>query len=90
MRMTSSWTARLLCAVVSVALASCGSLRTTYLANGTKGYAVSCRGFLNTWDSCLVKAGQICGSRGYDTIESDKYGRTLLIGCKSPGQQTTH
>jgi hypothetical protein len=84
--MRTLWTraARLICVLASVALASCGSLRTTYLADGTRGYAISCRGFLNSWDSCLVKAGRICGSRGYDTIEGDKYDRSLLIGCKAP------
>jgi len=84
MRTIRVWAARLVWALASVALVSCGSLRTTYLANGTRGYAISCRGFLNTWDSCLVKAGRICGPRGYDTIEGDKYDRTLLIGCKGP------
>ena len=39
-------------------------------------------------DSCLVKAGRICGARGYDIIESDKYDRTLLIGCKAPATAT--
>jgi hypothetical protein len=32
----------------------------------------------------IVKAGRICGARGYDTINGDQYSRTLLIGCKSP------
>jgi len=72
------------CVVATVTLVSCGSLRTTYLDNGTRGYAIACRGFLNSWHSCLVKAGRICGQRGYDIIDSDKYDRTLLIGCKAP------
>jgi hypothetical protein len=84
MRTIRVWAARLVWALASVALVSCGSLRTTYLADGIRGYAISCRGFLNTWDSCLVKAGRICGPRGYDTIEGDKYDRTFLIGCKGP------
>ncbi len=82
MRITWTGSARIACALLTVALASCASLRTTYLANGDKGYAISCRGFLNTWDSCLVKAGRICGARGYDTIEGDRYDRSLLIGCR--------
>ena len=76
--------AQLPCALTLIALASCASLHTTYLANGNRGYSISCRGFLNTWESCLVKAGRICGSRGYDTIEGDRYDRTMLIGCKGP------
>ena len=67
-----------------LALVAGAGLRTNHLTDRTRGYAISCRGFLNSWDSCLVKAGRICGARGYDTIEDDKYGRTLLIGCKSP------
>jgi hypothetical protein len=85
MRTIGMWAARMVGVLASVALASCAGVRTTYLADGTRGYSVSCRGFLNTWDSCLVKAGRICGMRGYDTIEGDKYDRSLLIGCKSNG-----
>lgn len=84
MRLFWTWAARALCVLACVWLASCASLRTTYLANGNRGYSISCRGFLNTWDSCLVKAGRICGARGYDTVEGDRYDRTLLIGCKTP------
>jgi hypothetical protein len=72
----------MICVLSSIALVSCASLRTTYLANGDKGYAISCHGFLNSWDSCLIKAGRICGTRGYDIIEGDKYDRAILIGCK--------
>ena len=35
-----------------------------------------------------VKAGRMCGAQGYDIIESDKYGRTLLVGCKVPGRSS--
>jgi hypothetical protein len=71
-----------------MALVSCGGLRKTYLADGTRGYAIACRGLLNTWDSCLVKAGRICGAHGYNVIEGDSYSRTLLIGCKAPATAT--
>src|SRR5579859_5907238 len=84
MRTICIWAARLICVLATVALASCSAgLRRTYLADGSPGYAISCRGFLNTWDSCLVKAGRLCGSRGYETIEGDRYDRNLVIGCKS-------
>ncbi len=69
-------------ALTSIGLVSCASERTTYLANGARGYSVSCRGFLNSWDSCLVKAGRTCGTRGYDIVNEDQYDRTLLFGCK--------
>jgi hypothetical protein len=81
--------ARLVCVLTSVALVSCAGLRTTYLADGSRGYAISCRGFLNSWDACLVKAGRICGAHGYDVIEGDKYDRTMLIGCKTSTPRAT-
>jgi hypothetical protein len=90
MRTAGIWVARAIGVLASLALVSCSGLRTTYLADGSKGYAISCRGFLTTWDACLVKAGRICGARGYDTIEEDKYDRTLLIGCHSPTAVATH
>ena len=90
MRTIGSWAARVIGALTLLTLVSCGSLRTTYLADGSKGYAIACRGFLNTWDSCLVKACRICGARFYDTIEGDKYDRTLLIGCKGTTGAAAH
>jgi len=83
MKTVRSWAAAVICALTSITLISCAGQRTTYLADGSKGYAVHCRGLLNTWDSCLVKAGRICGTRGYNTITEDQYDRTLLFGCKS-------
>jgi hypothetical protein len=78
------WAARAICVLTSLALVSCAAgVRKTYLADGGRGYAISCRGFLNTWDSCLVRAGRICGARGYELIEGDKYDRAMLIGCKT-------
>jgi hypothetical protein len=83
MQTVRTWAAAVICALTSITVASCASERTTYLANGARGYSVSCRGFLNSWDSCLVKAGRICGTRGYDVINEDQYDRTLMFGCKS-------
>jgi len=70
---------------VSAALTGCSTHR-TYLADGSRGYSITCRGFLNTWDSCLVKAGKLCGARGYTTIRSSEFDRALLISCKVPSR----
>jgi hypothetical protein len=83
MQTVRTWAAAVICALTSIIVASCASERTTYLASGARGYSVSCRGFLNSWDSCLVKAGRICGTRGYEVINEDQYDRTLMFGCKS-------
>ena len=88
MRTIWVWSVRVVGVLTSVALVSCTGVRTTYLSSGVKGYSISCRGFVNTWDSCLVKAGQLCGPQGYDTVHGDRYDRMLLIGCKQAGTAT--
>lgn len=70
-----------LCAFICCGLAACSATRTTYLADGGRGYAVGCKGYLNNWQACLVKAGAICKSRGYRTIAADEYDRTMIIAC---------
>ena len=86
MRMNRLWTGAL-CALAGLAVAACGGLHKTYLPDGNRGYSISCRGFLNTWDSCLVKAGRVCGARGYDTLRSSEFDRALLIACKAPAKK---
>jgi hypothetical protein len=71
-----------LCALVCLGAAACSSTPTTFLEDGTRGYAVTCKGYLNSWQACLVKAGQICQSRGYRTIAGEEYDRSMLIACK--------
>jgi hypothetical protein len=83
MRIGRLWVARILCALSSVAFVACSSQRATYLADGAKGYVITCKGYLNNWESCLIKAGKICRTRGYDTIRSEEYDRYLLIACKT-------
>lgn len=84
MRIGWQWVARIFCASLALAAVSCSGMRTTYLESGQKGYSISCKGFFNSFETCLVKAGRICGSRGYETIRSDEYDRQILIACKRP------
>jgi hypothetical protein len=70
-----------LCALVCLGTAACSSTPTTFLEDGTRGYAVTCKGYLNSWQACLVKAGRICQSRGYRTIAGEEYDRSMIIAC---------
>lgn len=76
------WISRAACIAASLILVACSGLRTTYLEDGSRGYLVSCKGYLNSWESCLIKAGKICGTRGYNPIRSEPYDRTILFSCK--------
>jgi len=84
MKTSWRWLPQILCVLASLGAVSCGSTRTMYLDDGARGYSISCKGYLNSWQSCLVKAGKICEARGYRTIRSEEYDRMLLIACKEP------
>ena len=77
------WLCCLLLLSVSLVASGCRSQRSTYLPDGRKAYAISCRGFLNSWQSCLVRAGRVCGARGYEAIRGEEADRELLFACKS-------
>lgn len=69
---------------LALSLAGCATSRVTYAPDGRRGFSVSCGGYLSSWSTCLVKAGQACGPRGYDVIEGSEYDRRMLIACRNP------
>jgi hypothetical protein len=83
MRIMWRWVAQVLCAAMAVTLMACSGPRTVYQPDGSKGYAITCKGVLNSWSSCLEKAGKLCGTRGYNTLRSEEYDREMMISCKS-------
>jgi hypothetical protein len=82
MQMNGKLPARLVIVVIALASASCSTQRATYAPDGRRGYAVTCAGFLNSWSSCLVKAGRACGKQGYETLQGTEEDRSMLIACK--------
>ena len=73
----------LLVAAIAMSTTGCSSQHATYTADGRRGYVITCDGYLNSFSSCLVKAGRACGGRGYDTLRGGEDDRSLLIACKS-------
>jgi hypothetical protein len=67
-------------------LSGCVHTKNTYLADGNRGYSVTCSGIMSSWSGCLVKAGRMCGKRGYLIRYSDEVDREMLVECKVPGQ----
>ncbi len=84
MQMTGLAPARWVISAIAVISVSCSSQHATYMPDGRRGFVVTCGGFLNSWSSCLVKAGRACGNRGYDTLQGSEEDRSLLIACKLP------
>jgi len=75
---------RVLISSMAFLLISCGGLHATYVPDGRRGFVVNCGGFLNSWSSCLIKAGRACGNRGYETVKGNEEDRSMMIACKVP------
>jgi hypothetical protein len=66
-------------------LAGCTTAKEIYLPNGSKGQVIRCDGIGNRMDDCYQKAGDVCGSKGYDlaTPPGSYSGiSSLFIKCK--------
>jgi hypothetical protein len=81
---TSRPLARPLIALLVMTVAGCSTQHATYTPDGRRGYIINCDGFLNSFSSCLIKAGRACGNKGYDTLSGGEDDRSLLIACKVP------
>jgi hypothetical protein len=59
-----------------VAGCSTNSINRTYLPSGDVGFSVNCSGDSSesSWAECYKKAGEACGSYGYDVISKDEDG----------------
>ncbi|QIE24483.1 hypothetical protein SBC1_23840 [Caballeronia sp. SBC1] len=63
-------------AVMAAALTLAGCADTskmTYLPSGDTGFAINCSGgdASTSWAECYKKAGEMCGSYGYDVVSKD-------------------
>ncbi len=65
-------------------LLGCTGVRRTYNRTGQPAYVVSCSSVFSDWRGCLVKAGRLCGSKGYAVNSSDEINRFLVVSCTSP------
>ena len=73
--------------LLSGATLGCVNSHGTYLSTGNRGYSLSCGGLATSWTSCLVKAGRLCGQRGYSIAYSDEINREMLVECKTQENQ---
>lgn len=59
----------------------CAISKETYLPDGTKGHSISCDGAAVGINTCFEKAGDLCGSRGYDLLSRE--GQIIPMGVSS-------
>jgi len=74
---------RLFCVITIIstfALAGCATSKQTYTADGRIGHSINCSGSDLTWGSCYAKAGDLCGTKGYEVLEKSGEKRSAISG----------
>jgi hypothetical protein len=56
---------------IAVALGGCATSRTIIGQDGKPVHKISCDGSAISIDACYEKAGELCGSAGYDVLGQD-------------------
>jgi hypothetical protein len=49
-------------------LSACASASQTYAPDGREAFSLNCSGTARNWGMCYKKAGELCGSNGYDVL----------------------
>ncbi|WP_116378612.1 hypothetical protein [Cupriavidus taiwanensis] len=50
-------------------LSACATSSQTFGPDGKAAHAINCSGSALTWSSCLAKAGDLCGTSGYNILD---------------------
>jgi hypothetical protein len=58
-------------ALLSLLLCGCAISKPMYMPDGKQGYSISCDGSMNSIGKCFEKAGELCGSRGYNIVTKE-------------------
>lgn len=48
----------------------CATSSKTYGPDGREAFTIDCSGLGGSWGTCLTKAGDLCGPRGYEVLTS--------------------
>jgi len=70
----------LICGFLTLSLTGCAIARETYLADGTRGYSISCDGAAVGINTCFEKAGELCASRGYTLLGREGQVIPMAVG----------
>lgn len=56
--------------MVAVLVGGCASSTQTYTPDGRVAHSINCSGTARNWGMCQEKAGELCGTRGYEIIST--------------------
>jgi uncharacterized protein YceK len=68
--------------LIIVLLSGCATVTKTYASDGKEGYSITCSGSNNNWGTCYEKAGEVCGSRGYEVLEKSGDQGAMISGSQ--------
>jgi hypothetical protein len=71
------------CTFLAFALTGCAFSKEVYLPDGAKGYSISCDGAAVGIATCFEKAGDLCGSKGYDQLSREGQIIPMGVGTSS-------
>ena len=69
--------------LLSVLLAACATSSKTYSPDGRPAYSLNCSGMALSWGACYEKAGDICGTAGYDVLAGGAESGAVVGGGSS-------
>jgi hypothetical protein len=62
----------------------CARASNTYGPDGKEAFSISCSGLARNWGMCYEKAGDLCGTRGYEVInQSGDHGSVAAVNPSS-------
>lgn len=62
-------------------LSGCATSSKTYAPDGTEAFSINCSGAGGNWGMCYEKAGDLCGTKGYEILSKDgDDGLTIAAG----------
>mgnify|MGYP001770497693 CR=1 FL=1 len=59
----------ILVSLIIVLISGCATATKTFTSDGKQGYSINCSGTALNWGMCYEKAGQLCGTKGYEVLE---------------------
>jgi hypothetical protein len=57
--------------ILSIAafVGGCATASKIFTSDGKEGYSINCSGSALNWGMCYEKAGELCGTKGYEVLE---------------------
>ncbi len=61
-------------------LIGCATATQIYTPSGKLGYNIECNGYELGWAQCYEKAGETCGSKGYEILDKVEESNEVVSG----------